>query len=104
MDTTVVPHRVTLRSGHRVLVRAVRLDDGPGLAEAYDQLSETSRYRRVFPRKTPLSPQSPADFPPRRHPPPEGPRAGGPRSRRRGGGGREMPPPPPPAPAAGALA
>ena len=42
MDTTVVPHRITLRSGHRGLVRAVRPDDGPSLAEAYDQLSQTS--------------------------------------------------------------
>src|SRR5260370_6649469 len=62
MDTTVVPHRVTLRSGHRVLVRAGRLDDGPGLAEAYDQLSETSRYRRFFTGKPHLSEQSLASF------------------------------------------
>jgi RimJ/RimL family protein N-acetyltransferase len=62
MDTTVVPHRITLRSGHRVLVRAVRPDDGPGLAEAYDQLSETSRYRRFFTGKPHLSEQSLAYF------------------------------------------
>jgi len=62
MDTTVVPHRITLRSGHRVLVRAVRPDDGPGLAEAYDQLSQTSRYRRFFTGKPHLSEQSLAYF------------------------------------------
>jgi RimJ/RimL family protein N-acetyltransferase len=58
MDTTVVPHRITLRSGHRVLLRALRPDDGPGLAEAYEQLSETSRYRRFFTAKPHLSEQS----------------------------------------------
>jgi len=62
MDTTVVPHRITLRSGHRVLVRAVRPDDGPSLAEAYDQLSQTSRYRRFFTGKPHLSEQSLAYF------------------------------------------
>ena len=62
MDTTVVPHRITLRSGHQVLVRAVRPDDGPGLAEAYDQLSETSRYRRFFTGKPHLFEQSLAYF------------------------------------------
>src|SRR6266566_5089407 len=62
MDTTVVPHRITLRSGHPVLVRAVRPDDGPGLAEAYDQLSENSRYRRFFTGKPHLSEQSLAYF------------------------------------------
>ena len=62
MDTTVVPHRITLRSGHRVSVRAVRPDDGPGLAEAYGQLSQTSRYRRFFTGKPHLSEQSLAYF------------------------------------------
>lgn len=51
MDTTLVPHEITLRSGHQVLVRALRPDDGPGLAEAFEQLSETSRYRRFFTAK-----------------------------------------------------
>ncbi len=58
MDTTVVPHRITLRSRHRVLLRALRPDDGPGLAEAFEQLSETSRYRRFFTAKPHLSEQT----------------------------------------------
>jgi hypothetical protein len=44
------------------LVRAVRPDDGPGLAEAYGQLSETSHYRRFFTGKPHLSEQSLAYF------------------------------------------
>ncbi|MGO9783611.1 MAG: N-acetyltransferase family protein [Streptosporangiaceae bacterium] len=55
MDTTLVPHQVTLRSGHQALVRPLRPDDGPGLAEAFEQLSETSRYRRFFAIKPRLS-------------------------------------------------
>jgi RimJ/RimL family protein N-acetyltransferase len=62
MDTTLVPHRITLRSGQRVLVRALRPDDGPGLAEAFEQLSEASRYRRFFTVKPHLSEQSLAYF------------------------------------------
>jgi RimJ/RimL family protein N-acetyltransferase len=62
MDTTLVPHRVTLRSGQRVLIRAVRPADAPGLAEAFEQLSETSRYRRFFAVKPRLSEQSLAYF------------------------------------------
>jgi RimJ/RimL family protein N-acetyltransferase len=62
MDTTLVPHWITLRSGQRVLVRALRPDDGPGLAEAFEQLSETSRYRRFFAAKPHLSEQSLAYF------------------------------------------
>jgi RimJ/RimL family protein N-acetyltransferase len=58
MDTNLVPHRITLRSGHRVLVRALRPDDGPGLAEAFEQLSDTSRYRRFFTAKPRLSEQT----------------------------------------------
>jgi RimJ/RimL family protein N-acetyltransferase len=58
MDTTFVPHRTTLRSGHRVLVRALRRDDAPGLAEGFEQLSETSRYRRFFTAKPHLPEQS----------------------------------------------
>ena len=58
MDTTFVPHQITLRSGHRALVRALRPDDGPGLAEAFEQLSETSRYRRFFTAKPHLSEQT----------------------------------------------
>ena len=45
-----------------MLVRAVRPDDGPSLAEAYDQLSQTSRYRRFFTGKPHLSEQSLAYF------------------------------------------
>ena len=45
-----------------MLVRALRPDDGPGLAEAFDQLSETSRYRRFFAGKPHLSEQSLAYF------------------------------------------
>ena len=62
MGTTLVPHRITLRSGQRVLIRAVRPDDAPGLAEAFEQLSETSRYRRFFAVKPRLSEQSLAYF------------------------------------------
>jgi RimJ/RimL family protein N-acetyltransferase len=62
MDTTLVPHRVTLRSGQRVLIRAVRPADAPGLAEAFEQLSETSRYRRFFTVKPHLSERSLAYF------------------------------------------
>ena len=62
MDTTFVPHQITLRSGHRVLVRPVCPDDAPALAEAYEQLSETSRYRRFFTAKPHLSEQSLAFF------------------------------------------
>jgi acetyltransferase len=58
MDATLVPHRITLRSRQRVIVRALRPDDGPGLAEAFGQLSETSRYRRFFAVKPHLSEQS----------------------------------------------
>jgi RimJ/RimL family protein N-acetyltransferase len=62
MDTILLPHRITLRSGHQVRIRAVRPDDGPGLAEAFEQLSETSRYRRFFSVKPHLSEQSLAYF------------------------------------------
>ena len=62
MDTTLVPHLITLRSGQRALVRAIRPDDAPGLAEAFEQLSETSRYRRFFSVKPHLSEQSLAYF------------------------------------------
>ena len=58
MNTILVPRWITLRSGHRVLVRALRPDDGPGLAEAFEQLSETSRYRRFFTAKPHLSEQT----------------------------------------------
>ena len=62
MDTTLVPHRISLRSRHRVLLRALRPDDGPGLAEAFEQLSETSRYRRFFTATPYLSERSLAFF------------------------------------------
>jgi len=62
MDTTLVPHRITLRSGQRVLVRAIRPADAPGLAAAFEQLSETSRYRRFFTAKPRLSEPSLAYF------------------------------------------
>ena len=58
MDTTLAPHRITLRSGHRVLVRALSPEDGPGLAEGFERLSETSRYRRFFTAKPRLSEQT----------------------------------------------
>jgi RimJ/RimL family protein N-acetyltransferase len=62
MDTILLPHRITLRSGDRVRIRALRPDDGPGLTEAFEQLSETSRYRRFFSVKPRLSEQSLAFF------------------------------------------
>ena len=45
-----------------MLVRAVRPEDAPGFAEAFEQLSETSRYRRFFTVKPRLSEQSLAFF------------------------------------------
>src|ERR1700735_1589678 len=101
MDNTLVPHRITLRSGQRVLVRAPRPDDGPGLAEAFEQLSETSRYRRFFAAKPHLSAQSLAYFTDvdhplhRRGPPrPRGAGRGGARLRTAGRGGTVHPRPP----------
>ena len=41
-----------------MLVRALRPDDAPGLAEAFEQLSETSRYRLFFTAKPHLSEQT----------------------------------------------
>lgn len=41
-----------------MLVRALRPDDAPGLDEAFEQLSETSRYRRFFTAKPHLSEQT----------------------------------------------
>jgi RimJ/RimL family protein N-acetyltransferase len=58
MDTTVAPYRIGLRSGHQVLVRELRPDDGPRLAEAYEHLSEISRYQRFFIAKPRLSEQT----------------------------------------------
>jgi RimJ/RimL family protein N-acetyltransferase len=58
MDNTLAPPRITLQSRQRVLVRALRPDDGPGLAEAFEQLSETSRHRRFFTVKPHLSERS----------------------------------------------
>ena len=45
-----------------MLVRPVRPDDAPCLAEAFEHLSETSRYRRFFTAKPRLSEQSLAFF------------------------------------------
>ncbi len=45
-----------------MLLRALRPDDGPGLAEAFEQLSETSRYQRFFTAKPHLSERSLAYF------------------------------------------
>ncbi len=45
-----------------MLVRVLRPDDGPGLVEAFEQLSETSRYRRFFAVKPRLSEESVAFF------------------------------------------
>ncbi len=45
-----------------MLLRALRPDDAPGLAEAFEQLSETSRYRRFFTAKPHLSERSLAFF------------------------------------------
>lgn len=45
-----------------MLVRTLRPDDGPGLAEGFEQLSETSRYRRFFAVKPHLSDQTLAHF------------------------------------------
>lgn len=45
-----------------MLLRALRPEDGPGLAEAFEQLGETSRYRRFFTAKPRLSEQTLAFF------------------------------------------
>ncbi len=45
-----------------MLVRAIRPADAPGLVEAFEQLSETSRYRRFFTVKPHLSERSVAFF------------------------------------------
>jgi RimJ/RimL family protein N-acetyltransferase len=55
MDTTLVSRRIALRSGHQVVMRALRPDDAPGLADAFDRLSASSRYRRFFAAKPRLS-------------------------------------------------
>ncbi len=46
---------ITLRSGHRVLLRPLRRDDKPGLAAMYEQLSDESRYQRFFALKPRLA-------------------------------------------------
>lgn len=48
MPTVGVARTVQLRSGHRVVLRPLRPTDRAGLAHAFAQLSETSRYRRFF--------------------------------------------------------
>ena len=45
-----------------MLIRTLHPGDGPGLAEAFEQLSETSRYRRFFAVKPRLSEESVAFF------------------------------------------
>jgi RimJ/RimL family protein N-acetyltransferase len=51
---------VSLSSGHSVQIRPVRPEDASGLARAFDQLSEQSRYRRFFTGKSHL-PQGAVD-------------------------------------------
>jgi GNAT superfamily N-acetyltransferase len=46
---------VTLRDGARVTLRSIAPEDGPLLAAAFERLSEESRYRRFFTRKSELS-------------------------------------------------
>jgi len=46
---------VTLRSGHRVLIRPIRRDDAAALGAAVEQLSEQTRYRRFHSAKPHLS-------------------------------------------------
>jgi hypothetical protein len=67
MDATPVPRRITPRSGHQVPVRTLRPEDALGLAEAFERLSETSRYRRFFTAKAHLSEQT-LGLPHRRRP------------------------------------
>jgi GNAT superfamily N-acetyltransferase len=43
-----VAHQATLRSGDRVLIRAIRRDDKQQLLDAFHRLSSGSRYRRFF--------------------------------------------------------
>ncbi len=46
---------ITLRDGARVMLRSIAPEDGPLLAAAFERLSEESRYRRFFTRKSELS-------------------------------------------------
>jgi hypothetical protein len=53
---------VTLRDGARATLRPIAAEDGPLLAAAFERLSEESRYRRFFTRKSVLSPTELAYF------------------------------------------
>jgi RimJ/RimL family protein N-acetyltransferase len=47
--------RVRLSSGREVLIRPIRISDGPGLRAAYERLSPESKYRRFLAPKPYLS-------------------------------------------------
>lgn len=47
--------RVRLSSGREVLIRPIRISDGPGLQAAYERLSPESKYRRFLAPKPYLS-------------------------------------------------
>ena len=48
-------HRVRLRSGDEIVVRSLRPDDDAGLARMFEDLSDSSRYRRFLGGKPRLS-------------------------------------------------
>ena len=52
---TIPIDEITLRSGHRVLLRPLRREDRHGLAAMYEQLSDESRYQRFFALKPRLA-------------------------------------------------
>lgn len=42
------PRRLALRDGRTVMLRAIRPDDGPEIVQAFERLSEASRYSRFM--------------------------------------------------------
>ncbi|WP_130390139.1 GNAT family N-acetyltransferase [Cupriavidus agavae] len=48
MPATDLPFQATLRDGHQVLLREIREADRPGVLEAFDHLSDESRYTRFM--------------------------------------------------------
>ena len=56
MATTRRSRTAKLRDGSRVKLRAIAPEDKPRVADAFERLSEASRYRRFFQRLTELTP------------------------------------------------
>ncbi|MGI8793606.1 MAG: hypothetical protein ACR2H3_10590 [Acidimicrobiales bacterium] len=51
-----LPFEAELRGGGRVVIRALRPDDGPAIAAGFERLSEASRFMRFFSAMPRLSP------------------------------------------------